>query len=212
MSLPSINLNQVPLGQFINFMKLLDELKPDFEKRFPEGSRPTLSDILTQYPEYVEKIVCFWTGWDGIKNKDFDLVLGVYSLIEAHTKFPEPEMIRSFELEGETYFAPQDLKAISKTVPMGKATFGQMLEALQLEQLANGKYDMMPFVLASLFTKAGESVDDFDMQERGELFKQLPVTTAISAYFFLSNFASTSTKHISNFLTERATQKQVRPA
>ena len=87
-------------------------------------------------------------------------------------------------IEGAFYYAPADLQLLNKLAPMGKATFGQALEALQIEQLMQGKYEMIPYVLATLFLKEGEILDDIDMSERAATMGRLPLTQAMNAYFF----------------------------
>ncbi len=194
--LPTIDLSRVSLGQFIDYLNLLEKLEPKLKELFPEES-PTVLDILQTYPEYVEQIVCFWTDWTTIHDKDADMVLGLFTTIQEHTQVPEPCAQKVFELQGEHYYAPADLKAIKDTIPMGKATFGQVLEALQLEQLAEGKHDMIPYVLASMYLKKGDVSGKVDITERGDLFKRLPVSTALNCYFFLASCASIYTKAIS---------------
>lgn len=214
MTEPLIDMNRVTVGQFIEFCQLLEKLQPEFDKRFGDRTDLSNAEILTQYPEYVEAIVKFWTGWETTKDKDADLVLGIFVAIEQFSNMPEPEPLKAFEHEGEWYHAPQDVKLLKKTAPMAKATFGQALEALQMEQLIEGKYEMIPYVLATIFLREGETVEDINVNERGELFHDIPITTAMNAYFFLAHFANTWLPHFSRSSKVAApeTEKQPRPA
>lgn len=206
-----IDLSKVTIAQYISYTKLLKSLRPELDKRFPNTDGVTGFDLLTMYPEYVESVVKFWTGWDTVKDKDTDLVLGIFTAIDKLTLLPEPVALKAFEHEGDFYHAPADLQLLNKLAPMGKATFGQALEALQIEQLMQGKYDMIPYVLATLFLKEGETTDDFDLGERAAIMERLPLTDALNAYFFLARSASTWLKRINRYLEAKVTPKQPKP-
>lgn len=206
-----IDLSKVTISQYIQYTKLLQSLQPELDKRFPSTDGITGVDLLTLYPEYVEAAVKFWTGWETVKDKDTDLVLGIFTAIDKLTVLPEPVALKAFEHEGNFYHAPADLQLLNKVSPMGKATFGQALEALQIEQLMQGKYEMIAYVLATLFLREGETTDDFDLGERAAIMERLPLTDALNAYFFLARSASTWLKRINRYLEARATQKHPKP-
>jgi hypothetical protein len=206
-----IDLSKVTISQFIAYCKLVDELQPELDKHFPDKTGITGIDLLTRYPAYVEAVVKFWTGWETVKDKDTDLVLGIFTVIDKLTVMPEPVALKAFEHEGEWYYAPADLQLLNKVAPMGKASFGQALEALQIEQLMQGKYEMIPYVLATLFLKDGETVDDFEISERAAIMERLPLTQAMNAYFFLARSASTWLKRINRYLEAKVMPKQPKP-
>lgn len=206
-----IDLTKVTIAQFIDYCKLVESLQPELDKHFPDKTGITGVDLLTQYPEYVEAIVKFWTGWDTVKDKDTDLVLGIFTAIDKLTVVPEPVALKAFEHEGEFYHAPADLQLLNKLAPMGKANFGQALEALQIEQLMQDKYEMIPYVLATLFLKEGETVDDMEISERAAIMGRLPLTQAMNAYFFLARSASTWLKRINRYLEAKGMPKPVKP-
>ncbi len=207
-----IDLNKVTIAQFIDYTKLLHSIQPELDKRFTDSTNISGVDLLTQYPAYVEAIVKFWTGWETVKDKDTDLVLGIFTAIDKLTVLPEPVALKAFEHEGAFYQAPADLQLVNKVAPMGKATFGQALEALQIEQLMAGKYEMIPYVLATLFLKEGETIDDFELSERATIMERLPLTEAMNAYFFLARSASTWLKRINRYLEAKQMPKQPKPA
>lgn len=207
-----IDMQKVTVGQFINYADLLQKLKPGLEEIFGDEPNLSVAQIFTHYPAYVEAIVKFWTGWETVKDKDMDLVLGVFAAIQQFSHLPEPAAVRSFTIDGRRYFAPADIKVLQQTLPMGKATFGQVLEALQIEQLIKGDYRAIPYVLATLFLRRGETTTDFDLHERAELMRQLPLTEALNAYFFLSNAANNWLGRISPFLQGAAAQPPPKPA
>jgi hypothetical protein len=203
-----IDINKVTMAQFIAYCKLIDELQPELDKRFADKTGITGVDLLTLYPEYVEAVVKFWTGWKTVKDKDTNLVLGIFTAIDKLALMPEPVALKAFEHEGEWYHAPADLQLLNKVAPMGKATFGQALEALQIEQLMQGKYEMIPYVLATIFLRSGETVDDFEISERAAIMERLPLAKAMNAYFFLARSASTWLKRINRYLEAKQMPKQ----
>ncbi len=202
-----IDLTKVTIAQFIAYCKLVDGLQPELDKRFPDKTGITGVDLLTRYPEYVEAVVKFWTGWDTVKDKDMDMVLGIFTVVDKLTVIQAPVALKAFEQEGEWYHAPADLQLLNKVAPMGKASFGQALEAVQIEQLMQGKYEMIPYVLATLFLRSDETVDDFEIGQRAAIMERLPLTTAMNAYFFLACSASTWLKRISRYLEAKEMPK-----
>jgi hypothetical protein len=203
-----IDIDKVTIGQYVAYSQLLEKLQPGLDRLFPDKEGMSNLELFSRYPEYVEEIVKFWTGWESVKDKDFNLVLGLFAAIEKLSLIPEPTPLKAFEHEGEWYHAPQDVQLLQKTIPMGKATFGQALEALQIQQLMNGKHEMIPYVLATIFLREGETVDDISVTERAEIMNRLPITTAMNAYFFLARSAGTWLKRISRYLEAKLTQKQ----
>ncbi len=206
-----IDVTKISIAQFIDYCKLLETLQPELDKRFDDKAKITGLDLFTRYPEYVGAVVKFWTGWDTVKDKDPDLVLGIFAVADKLTVLPEPRELKAFEHEGAFYHAPADLQLLNKLAPMGKATFGQALEALQIEQLMHGKYEMIPYVLATLFLKEGETLDDIDISERAATMGRLPLTQAMNAYFFLARSASTWLKRINRYLEAKVMPKPAKP-
>ncbi len=207
-----IDLQKVTLSQYINYTKLIETWQPEIKKHFADADSVSGVDLLTRCPEYVEAIVKFWTGWDTVKDKDTDLVLGIFTAIDKLTIMPEPVALKVLAHEGELYHAPADLQLLNKVAPMGKATFGQALEALQIEQLMQGSYTMVPYVLATLFLREGETIDDINVNERAAIMERLPLTDALNAYFFLARSASTWLKRINRYLEAKQMPKQPKPA
>lgn len=200
-----IDINKIPLSQFIAYCKLVDELQAELQNRFPEKTDISPTEILEHYPEYVSKVINFWTGWDNIETRDPDLVMGIFVTLGKLAPPAEPKVIKCFEHEGERYYAPADLRLPHKSAPMGQVGFGQALEALQAQQLMQGNYEMVPYVLAALFLKKGETVDDYDLTDRAEVMGRLPVGQAMSAYFFLICSSSTWLKRITRYLRATTT-------
>lgn len=194
-----IDVSKVTIGQYVDYCDLMEKYKPKLRELFGEDAEVQPALLFTRYPEYVEAIVKFWTGWDTVKDKDMDLILGLFASIERLTQLPSPIPLKAFEHEGDLYCAPEDLRVLSKELPMGKATFGQVLEALQIEQLMKGDHQMIPNVLATIFLKVGEKSEDVEHTERVEVMRRLPLTKALNAYFFLACSAANWSARISRF-------------
>ncbi|MDX2000942.1 MAG: hypothetical protein SFW35_00790 [Chitinophagales bacterium] len=195
-----LDIQQITIGQYLNYCHLIKEWQPTLEAQFPNKEDISYLEILNKCPEYIEAIVKFWTGWETIRDKDADMVFGLFVAIEKLNIIPEPVPLKAFELEGEWYHAPTDVQLLEKTVPMGNATFGQALEALQTEQLMQGNMDLVPHVLATIFLKEGETIDDVPLSERAASMRRLPLVKAMNAYFFLARSASTWLKRINRYL------------
>lgn len=207
-----IDVGQVTIGQYVEYCDLMEKYRPKLEELFGEEAEVQPAMLFTRYPEYVEAIVKFWTGWESVKDKDMDLILGIFASIERLSKMPSPIPLKAFEHEGDLYCAPEDLRVLNKELPMGKATFGQVLEALQIEQMLQGDHKMIPHVLATIFLRMGERSEDVDHEERVDIMRRLPLNKAMNAYFFLACSAANWSARISRFSKGPATpdrQKQV---
>ena len=66
---------------------------------------------------------------------------------------------------------------------------------------------MIPYLLAVIFTREGETVDDIAVNERADIMRRLPITVAMNAYFFLASSASTWLKRMGRYLRVKAMQK-----
>lgn len=207
-----IDVSKVTIGQYVDYCDLMEKYKPKLQELFGEDAQVQPAMLFTRYPEYVEAVVKFWTGWESVKDKDMDLILGLFASIERLSQTPSPIPLKAFEHEGDLYCAPDDLRVLSKELPMGKATFGQVLEALQIEQLMKGDHQMIPYVLASIFLKVGEKTDDVEHDERVELMRRLPLTKALNAYFFLACSAANWSARISRFSKDRQTHDRPKQA
>lgn len=122
-----------------------------------------------------------------ISDEDIELVdlNQALTVIEAMNIFREeykPKGVDYFDFEGERYFFPRD--------NMLNNTFGDYIEATQLdmnvEQLTNGNYDVLPQQMAILCRKLGEVYDDELIKEKTERFKTLKMDIVLEFAFFLT--------------------------
>lgn len=85
--------------------------------------------------------------------------------------------IKEFEFGGDKYYVTQNLR---------ESEFQDHVSIeLVLQMHENNMYEALPMLAAIICKRKGESLDDYDLEERSELFKGLPVTIANSiAVFF----------------------------
>ena len=166
-----------------------------------------LDDILPLAP-----IVSVVSGYVGIPSQDLALAKAreVKPFLECLSFINKPYVPRSsnsFVYSGETYSAPENLTDLR---------FDQWVSAQTvLYNYRESPVKGLPKILASLCVKTGESMADIDLEARGQLFYQLPFTTAkdvegffldslreYEAYSQLSSIVSEQEKLIPKQLTE----------
>ena len=129
-------------------------------------------------------IFCFLSGLEKkeMNRVDMNQVNNVIDTLGMLTKEYEPTGIKSFELEGETYYFPSD--------SLRKNTYGDFIEATQLdmtiENMQNGRYDVLPEQMAILCRKIDEEYDEEEIPKKTEKFKQLTMDIVYEFAFFLT--------------------------
>jgi hypothetical protein len=161
----------------------------------------TLSDIEFKDGIALNKdIFSFITGIDreNIMNVEYNQVQNVISLIEKLTEEYKPKGIKSFDFEGETYMFPSEM--------LRQNTYGDFIESTQLdmtiENMKNGRYDVLPEQIAILCRKDGEKYDEDLVTEKAIKFKKLNMEVAFEFAFFLTKRSEMLLK-ISNMYLER---------
>jgi hypothetical protein len=145
-------------------------------------------------------IFCFFSGLndDDMKNVDMSQIERVIEVIGMLTQEYEPKGIRSFELEGETYYFPSEA--------LKKNTYGDFIEATQLdmtiEHMKNGRYDVLPEQMAILCRRIDEEYDDNIIPEKTKKFKKLTMDIIYEFAFFLTKQSKRLLK-ISNMYSEK---------
>jgi len=131
------------------------------------------------------KSIAFIAGYcnipfDEVKKMN---IKDVKSILERLTFFSEPlptDPIAQFEYKGETYDVVQSLL---------KGEF-QDYVSLQTTQdnFKSQPYKALPYVVAIMCKKYGESLSDFDVEERASHFLELPISIAsrVNAFFLHS--------------------------
>lgn len=145
-------------------------------------------------------IFCFLTGLDNddMKKTDINQVSKVIEVIGMLTEEYKPEGIKSFELEGETYYFPSD--------SLRNNTYGDFIEATQLdmtvEHMKNGRYDVLPEQMAILCRRIDEDFDEGLIPEKTKKFKKITMDIVYEFAFFLT-IQSKRLLKISNMYSEK---------
>jgi len=132
-----------------------------------------------------QDIFSFITGMkkENVKKTKIEEVNKVLEVLNYLTKDYEPKGIDRFELDGDTYYFPQEY--------LKNNTFGDFIETSQLdksiEQFKNGRFDVLPQQMAILCRKAGEQYDEDAVDEKTEKFKKLTMDKVFEFAFFLTN-------------------------
>lgn len=165
------------IGVLIQAHKVIDKAIKDIPNFFELDN----IELITMYPDVVCQIVQPFTDSDNIMALPQETVLGFMAIIQDYIEY-EPTPIASFEFNDIEYHAPENIDFGNMVFPMGNITFGQAVEAFTFEQLLKGRYEYIPHVLATVFK--GNAKD----------FHNLPIRTAMDAYFFLCSLGKKQTK------------------
>ena len=145
-------------------------------------------------------IFCYISGLskEDMKEVDMNQVATVIETLGVLMKEYEPKGLRFFEFEGETYYFPSEY--------LKKNTYGDFIESTQLdmniEQMKNGRYDVLPAQMAILCRREGEEYDEDLLEAKTEKFQNLPMDTVYEFAFFLTNAAEKLVK-VSNIYLEK---------
>lgn len=117
-----------------------------------------------------------------MQNVSVESVSEVIGTIHALMQEYKPKGIRSFEFKGETYYFPSEM--------LQKNTYGDFIESTQLEMyienMKNGRFDVLPEQMAILCRKIDEEYDDEIIPEKAEQFKKLTMDVIWEFSFFLT--------------------------
>ena len=87
---------------------------------------------------------------------------------------------------------------------MSDATFGEVVEAMQIqemsEQFVKNNFKALPYQIAILCRLKGEESSEKLIPERAKLFHDLPMSIVWNIAFFLIQRKNESLKHLSQFL------------
>ena len=123
---------------------------------------------------------------EDMKKVDMEQVTNVINALGILTEEYKPTGARSFEFEEEIYYFPSEM--------LRKNTYGDFIESTQLEMtidnMKNGRYDVLPEQMAILCRRAGEEYDEDLIEEKTEKFKNLKMDAVMEFAFFLTNQSS----------------------
>ena len=122
-----------------------------------------------------------------VSDEDIEFVelsdaMKVIAAMNVFNEEYKPKGTKSFTLNEKTYFFPKD--------NLLENTFGDYIEATQLEmnieQMTNGYYDVLPEQMAILCREEGEVYNEERVEEKTEEFKKLTMDTVMEFSFFLT--------------------------
>ena len=123
---------------------------------------------------------------EDMKRVDMEQVNKVINTLGILTEEYKPTGARSFEFEDETYYFPSEM--------LRKNTYGDFIESTQLdatiENMKNGRYDVLPEQMAILCRRTGEEYDEDLIPAKTEKFKNLKMDSVMEFAFFLTNQSS----------------------
>ena len=176
------------LASIINSHVKENELKKNHYKEKFEGEKDL--EKMMRDVEFIDEvrlnrdIFCFISGLSNEEMKQVDVkqVTEVINTIGVLTEEYVPKGMKSFEFEGETYNFPSEF--------LKDNTYGDFIESTQLdsaiENMKNGRYDVLPEQMAILCRRVGEEYDEDLIIEKTEKFKKLKMDTVMEFAFFLT--------------------------
>jgi hypothetical protein len=200
--------SEVTLRRFISFYDLFDVLSTKLDGMLEEDQEPTLEFICTRYPEYILQIVSFWTELNDreLSQVDFDVIVGCYNIISHNFLNPPTKGEPPLEIKvGEQLCYPADrlVDIHGNNIPLGKLTFNEGVEYLQLSTLSTNKgvnkFDMISKQIAIIYRPKGEDFDEERCFSRLEDVKDLTMDTVWQISFFLSDLSSTFQANIHSY-------------
>jgi len=129
-------------------------------------------------------IFSYMTGLskEDVKLVDSEQIAQVISTINSLTEEYKPKGLKSFDLDGETYYFPSEF--------LRRETYGDFIESTQLDMyisdMENGKYDVLPEQMAILCRRIDEEYDEDVIPEKAEKFKELTMDVIWEFSFFLT--------------------------
>ena len=127
---------------------------------------------------------------DEVNLIDINKITQVIECINKLTKEYEPNGVKSFDFNGETYYFPSEF--------LRKETYGDFIESTQLEMyisdMENGRYDVLPEQMAILCRRADEEYDEDAIPEKAEKFRELTMDIIWEFSFFLTHQSKKLTK------------------
>ena len=102
----------------------------------------------------------------------------------------EPTMLKSFELEGETYYIPQDRNILGNLRPMPNETAITFAESADLrifaKKMEKSEIEVMPNVISIICRLKDEPYDEQTSLDRAHKFERLPMPIVWEVFFYLN--------------------------
>jgi hypothetical protein len=139
-------------------------------------------------------LISQYTGIDLelIKKMNINQFKQIMELMSFLNEKLEPKTITSFEFKGEKYYLMDSLLK------------GETQDFLSIEGIMKKYKDnpakALPYIIGIIAKKQGESLSDYDVWKRGELFMELPYPIANDIWFFFANSEKILSNNIQQYL------------
>ena len=184
------NWDEITLSQYAEFIEavtaLTDKLKAD------DKSESGFYEIVLSYRSEFNRIIRAFTGLNEktINQVNAEDIYSVYVQLTTFLSAPEFKPIKRFKFKNKYYYLPESAKDyFGNEIEMGKATFGEVVEALQIRNLndsfKNNKFSALPYQIAILCRPKNEAYDDQKVADRAKMFGGLPMSVVWNISFFL---------------------------
>ena len=193
--------------RYVDELKKLDDVIED---------NVNFYELITKYRQSFNNIFQAYTGIDKsiIDKLSADAVFSIYGTMMENTKPPEPKKIKSFRFKNKTYYLPKSkVDYFGNQVDMSEATFGEVVEAMQVQEMSqtfiDNNFKALPYQIAILCRPKNEDYNDQKVSERAKLFNQLPMSIVWQISFFLIRQKIESFKHIQQSLGQTQSKAQI---
>ncbi len=140
---------------------------------------------------------------DMLDNVDINSMNEALTIISELLQEYKPKGMDNFTFEDEKYFFPKEF--------LKKNTFGDYIEATQLDMyidiMKNGRFDVLPEQMAILCRRIDEEYDESVIQEKADKFKQLKMDVVWEFGFFLTQQSVKLTKTFQMFLGKQTEEE-----
>ena len=198
------NWHDITLKTYIDFLEIPNHQDIDF-KNMPKNGK-----ALNNIYDYVFSVINLFCGVPKktLKKSNTSEVNALFILIDRALKSDFLYLYENGISEGNMYFVYNNEKYMLPEKHMQKSTIGELIIS-QLYQdackeLANGNYIALSKICAILCRKEGEWYEDFNIDERANMFLNLPMDILLYVGFFLQKLNIYYMKDIKIFMTQMA--------
>ena len=198
---------EITLGKYAIFIDAVNELQAKLKE--DEAEDIGFYQIVLEYRSYFNKLFQSFTGIEPsiIDRIKADNIYTTYMYIMNFLKEPDYNKIDSFTFKKKKYYLPKSkVDYFGNEVEMGEASFGEVVEAMQVQEMdksfQENNFKVLPYQIAMLCRPKGEDYNDQKVKERAEVFKELPMDVVWQIAFFLIRQKQNSLKHLLQSLEE----------
>ena len=206
--------HELTLKDYISFVDAVSELQKKLKEDEKEESG--LYEIIILYRKEFNDIFQAFTKCEGaiiekIKAKDLNTL---YLYMLEFMKEPKEKRIESFKFKRRKYYLPKSkYNYFGNEMPMAEATFGEVVEAMQVQELDKAfnenNFKALPYQIAILCKPKDEEYDDQKVRERAKLFEDLTMDIVWQINFFLLTQKISLINNFPQFLKETQNKLQI---